>query len=67
MKAKVLLLVDEYLAQTETLRDQGTEVIMASWCILNVGRKKDKSFPVLDPHRQGLIKIQEVLPAEKDL
>lgn len=30
MKAKVLLLVDEYLAQTETLGDQGTEVIMAS-------------------------------------
>lgn len=66
MKAKVLLLlVHEYLAQAETSGDQ--EVIMTSGCILNAGRKRDKAFPVLDPHRQGLIKIQDALPTEKDL
>lgn len=67
MKAKVLLLVHEYFTQTETLGNQGTEVIMTSGCILNAGRKRDKAFPVLDPHRQGLTKIQEALPAVKDL
>ena len=61
MKAKVLLLLFyEYLAQTETLGDQETEVIMTSECNQSASRKRDKAFPVLDPYRQGLIKTKEV-------
>lgn len=40
---------------------------MTSGYTLNAGRERNKAFAVLDPHRQGLIKTQEALRAEKDL
>lgn len=68
MKAKMLLLLAQgHLAQTEALGDLETDVTLTSVHILNESKKRNEAFPMLAPHREDMMKREEVLPAEKDL
>lgn len=65
MKAQVLLLLSMNGPDRNLWRSMDRDH-HDKW-MLNAGRKRTKAFPMLDPDRQGLIKIQEALPAKKDL